>query len=93
MQMPEAECFLVTNLKYMRWFWQVYAPVAIGPQVGEELDSPIFHVPWGHHKYIIDKLRKDPDKAMFYVREVVKNGWSRAVLMHFMDTSVYQRQG
>ena len=93
MQMPEAECFLVTNLKYMRWFWQVYAPVAIGPQVGEELDSPIFHVPWGHHKYIIDKLRKDPDKAMFYVREVVKNGWSRAVLMHFMDTSLYERQG
>ena len=95
----------MTNLKYMRWFWQVYAPVAIGPQVedqlgvaispqvGEELDSPIFHVPWGHHKYIIDKLRKDPDKAMFYVREVVKNGWSRAVLMHFMDTSLYERQG
>ena len=70
MQMPEAECFSVTNLKYMRCFWQVYAPVAIGPQVGdsispqvgEELDSPIFHVPWGHHKYIIDKLRKYPDK-------------------------------
>ena len=72
-----AECGLVTNLKYMRWFWQVYAPVAIGPQVedqlgvaispqvGEELDSPIFHVPWGDHKYIIDKLRKYPDKMTF----------------------------
>lgn len=113
LQMPEAECFSLTNLKYMRWFWQLYAPIAIGPQVedqfgvtispqvgdsishqeGKYLDSPIFHVPWGHHKYIIDKLRTDPAKAMFYVREVVKNGWSRAVLMHFMDTSLYNRQG
>ena len=66
---------------------------AISPQVGEEMDSPIFHVPWGRHKCLIDKFRKEPDKAMFYVREIVKNGWSRAVLMHFMDTSLYERQG
>lgn len=62
----------------------------IPPQVG---DSPIFHVPWGHHKCLIDKFRKEPDKAVFYVREIAKNGWSRAVLMHFMDTSLYERQG
>ena len=30
---------------------------------------------------------------MFYVCETAKNGWSRAVLMHFMDTSLYERQG
>ena len=29
---------------------------SISPQVGDELDSPIFHVPWGHHKYLIDKF-------------------------------------
>ena len=70
---------------------------AIYPQVGGKLgiepESPVFRVPWGHHKYLIDKLYAQPEKALFYVREIVKNGWSRAVLMHFMDTSLYERQG
>ena len=70
---------------------------AICPQAGGKLEivseSPVFHVPWGHHKYIIDKLHTQPEKAMFYVCETAKNGWSRAVLMHFMDTSLYERQG
>ena len=93
MQMPEAKCFSPTNLKYIRWFWELYSSQAISPQVVDKIDHPIFHVPWGHHRFIIDKYLKQPDVAMFYVRETVKNGWSRAVLMHFMDTSLYERQG
>ena len=127
MQMPDAECFSITNLNYIRYFYSLYSHIVIipqlgeeltkheklpqagaelnqtligsqvgnviPPQVGEEMDSPIFHVPWGHHKCLIDKFRKEPDKAMFYVREIIKNGWSRAVLMHFMDTSLCERQG
>ena len=112
-KMPEANCFSPTNLKYMRWFWQLYAPFVLSPQVVDksepaigpqlvdsitpqlvdELDSPVFHVPWGHQRYIIDKFRNDPDKAMFYVRETVKNGWSRAVLLNFLDTKLHERQG
>ena len=42
---------------------------------------------------IIDKFRKEPEKAIFYVRETVRNGWSRAVLLHFIDTGLYERQG
>lgn len=66
---------------------------SISPQVGEKLDNPVFHVPWGHHKLLIDKFRDDPDSAMFYVRETVKNGWSRAVLLNFLDTKLHERQG
>ena len=65
----------------------------IYPQVGDELDSPIFQVPWGHHKCLIDKFLQEPDKAMFYVHETVKNGWSRAVLLNFLDTKLHERQG
>ena len=112
-KMPMADCFSPTNLKYMRWFWQLYAPVifcpqvvdkskesispqvvdSIYPQVGDELDHPIFHVPWGHQRYLIDKFRNDPQSAMFYVRETAKNGWSRAVLLNFLDTKLHERQG
>ena len=44
----------------------------IYPQVGDELDTSIFQVPWGHHKCLIDKFLHEPDKALFYVRETVK---------------------
>ena len=63
------------------------------PQVGEKLEHPVFRVPWGHHKLLIDKFLHEPEKAMFYVRETVKNGWSRAVLLNFLDTKLHERQG
>ena len=63
----------------------------ISPQVGDQLD--IFHIPWSHHKYIIDKCKKDTDKALFYVRKTLENNWSRNVLLNFLDTDLYERQG
>ena len=45
-------------------------------------------VPWGHHRYIIDKCADDPDKALFYVHQIVENGWSRNVLLNFLDLSL-----
>lgn len=56
-------------------------------------DAPVFHVPWGHHKLLIDKFASAPETALFYVRETVKNGWSRAVLLNFLDTNLHERQG
>lgn len=53
----------------------------------------IFSVPWRHHVAIIDKFRTDQKVALFYVNETVKNGWSRSVLMHFIDTKLHLRQG
>lgn len=64
-------------------------PDQILPQVGAEL----FSIPWGHHKYIMDKCSSDPDKALFYVRQTLENGWSRAVLLNWMDSNLYERQG
>ena len=48
---------------------------------------------WGHFKLIIDKCRSNPDKALFFVRKTVENNWSRAVLLNFLDTDLYERQG
>jgi hypothetical protein len=64
-------------------------PDQILPQVGAEL----FSIPWGLHKYIMDKCSSDPDKALFYVRQTLENGWSRAVLLNWMDSNLYERQG
>lgn len=32
------------------------------------MDSAIGRIPWGHHKYIIDKCFNEPEKAMFFVQ-------------------------
>ena len=53
----------------------------------------IFSTPWGHHKLLIDKFLKAPEKAIFYVHKTVENGWSRAVLDNVIDTMLYEREG
>ena len=65
----------------------------IGQQVADQLENDIFLTPWGHHMLLIDKFFKEPQKALFYVHQTVKNGWSRNVLHNFIDSSLYERQG
>ena len=59
-----------------------------------ELDGRyLFIVPWGHHKLIMDKCFSAPDKALFYIRKIAKHNWSRSVLMNFLETGLYEREG
>lgn len=41
----------------------------------------------------MDKCQGDIQKAWFFVNKVVEDGWSRAVLLNFIDTNLYERQG
>ena len=61
-----------------------------GAQFNEEL---IFCIPWGHVKVILDKCNDDREKALFYAQKTIDNYWSRAVLLNFLDTDLYERQG
>jgi predicted nuclease of restriction endonuclease-like (RecB) superfamily len=76
---------------------KVEGNIGIYPQVGDESTpqavAQLFSIPWGHHKLIIDKLMGQPQKALFYVNKVYENNWSRAVLLNFLDTDLYERQG
>ena len=91
---PLATCFSPTNLLYMKNFFRLYQDYSeITPQVGGQFEKDIFSLPWGHHKLLIDKFLTVPQKALFYVRQTVANGWSRNVLHNFIDSSLYERQG
>jgi predicted nuclease of restriction endonuclease-like (RecB) superfamily len=59
-------------------------------QVGEEI-HPIFQIPWRHHVEIFSKC-KSTAEALFYVHKTIENGWSRAALMNFLETNLFQRQ-
>ena len=65
----------------------------INQQLAGQLEKDIFSIPWGHHMLLIDKFLQMPQKALFYVRQTVANGWSRNVLHNFIDSSLYERQG
>ena len=92
--LPEAKCFSETNLKYMRYFYELYPlSESISPQLGDELGVDIFSVPWGHHKLLIDKYKNDRQIALFYCRKTIENGWSRDMLLNFMSTDLYEREG
>ena len=58
-------------------------------QISEDV---FFSVPWGHHLYIISQC-KDVSRAVFYLQKTVENGWSRAALLNYLDTNLYERQG
>lgn len=89
-EMPGVEGLSETNIRYAKRFYQLYADRSRNlPQLVEDLCS----IPWGHHRYIIDKCSDNPDKALFYVRQALENGWSRAMLLNFLDTDLYERQG
>ncbi|MBP3511020.1 MAG: DUF1016 family protein [Prevotella sp.] len=94
-KLPEVKGLSETSIGYAKRFYLLYSEwFAIHPQVGGELqNSAIWHIPWGHHKYIIDKFFNAPEKAMFFVQKTLENGWSRNILLNFMDTDLYERQG
>lgn len=105
--LPDANCFSRTNLYYVKKFYMLYSEQfaivpqlegqigsnAITHQLGGQIQIDIFSIPWGHHKLLIDKCSENPQKAIFFIHQTIKNSWSRAMLLNFLDTNLYERQG
>lgn len=93
-EFPEMKGFSYRNLRYIRQWYEFYCQkFAIWQQpVAKISEDVFFSVPWGHHLYIITQC-KDGDKAIFYLNKTVEHGWSRAVLLNFLNTDLYERQG
>lgn len=101
-EMPDVQGLSKTNIYYCRKFYLLYRPAdEIFHQLeGNISDDEIFHhfegifeVPWRHHCLIMDKVKGDVVKAMFYVRQTIENGWSRSMLLNFIETDLYERKG
>ncbi|MCQ2211043.1 MAG: PDDEXK nuclease domain-containing protein [Paludibacteraceae bacterium] len=89
-ELPDAKGFSPINTRYFKAFYELYSPLQQNlPQLAEEL----FFIPWDHHRRIIDKCKDNPQKALFFVQKVKDNNWSRAVLLNFLDTDLYEREG
>lgn len=101
-EIPDVEGLSESNIRYCKRFYLLYCQAIENlPQVVENLDGKnlpqvveeLCSIPWGHHRLIIDRCSDDPQKALFFVNQTLENGWSRAMLMNWIDTGLYERQG
>lgn len=94
-----------TTIKYTHYFYRLYCQLLenrqgviddsatpIRQQDADVLDL-IFNIPWTHHMCIIDKVKGDAKKGLFFARKSLDNNWGRAVLLNFLSTDLYERQG
>ena len=93
-KLPDVKGFSETSLKYLKYFYSTYNQILIiRPQLVDELKASIFSIPWGHHRILLDKFRNNPEKALFFIRKTREQNWSRALLLNFVDTDLYERSG
>lgn len=104
-ELPEDKGFSESNIRYMYRFYKLYfqlvenllqgvekSNVVNSPQLADDLRAEICSIPWFHQQRIIDKCKGNPEKAIFFVRKVIENGWGRDVLLNFLSTDLYERQ-
>ncbi len=105
---PDSTGFSHTNVKYMkRWYLFYYERVAKsqqladqiemkekGQQAADQLEMPeIFGtVPWFHHVQIISHCQS-LDEALFYIKKVANEGWSRSWLEDQIAANLFTSQG
>ena len=83
-EFPASKGYSVRNLKYMAKFAQTYPDREFVQQV-------VAQIPWGHNLVLVDKV-SEPEERRWYLATCQKNGWSRSVLIHQIESGLYQRQ-
>lgn len=81
---PNVKGYSVRNLKYMAKFAATYPDRQFVQTVSAQ-------IPWSHNVAILDKV-KDPDQRIWYIQKTAENGWSHNVLIHQIESGLYERQ-
>lgn len=81
---PACKGFSVRNLKYMSKFAATYPDT-------EFVQQSVAQIPWGHVVVLLDKVPDDLTRN-WYVAKTIENGWSRNVLIHQIESKLYERQ-
>lgn len=81
---PNATGYSVRNLKYMAKFAATYPDIQFVQTVSAQ-------IPWSHNVALLDKV-KNPDIRKWYMEKAIENGWSHSVLIHQIESGLYERQ-
>ena len=81
---PSATGYSVRNLKYMAKFAAIYPDFEFVQQV-------VAQIPWGHNVVLMDKISDDTVRK-WHIEPSIEHGWSRNVLVHQIESGLYERQ-
>ena len=76
--------YSVRNLRYMRRFAEMF-------DENENLQEPLADLTWYHLQSLMDKF-SDKNTLLWYANKALENGWSRNILLHQIETKLYERQ-
>jgi predicted nuclease of restriction endonuclease-like (RecB) superfamily len=82
---PDIKGFSTRNLKYIRAFAEAWPDEQFVQQAAAQ-------IPWFHNCTLLDKV-KAAEERKWYIRQTVKNGWSRNILVLQIESALYHRQG
>ncbi len=80
---PSSTGYSVRNLKYMAKFATAYDEQFVQQAAAQ--------IPWGHNIVLLDKIA-DVSIRKWYIGKIIENGWSRSVLVHQIESGLYERQ-
>ncbi len=60
--------------------------------IRQQAVAQLTQIPWGHNIAIITKC-KDREEALFYVQNTIEHSWSRSVLVHQIESGLFERKG
>lgn len=84
-EFPEMKGFSRSNLLYMRAFAQAFPDETI-------VQEALGQITWYHNVALLEKLKANEER-LWYARQTVEHGWSRNVLVHQIESSLYRRMG
>lgn len=88
-EFPEVKGFSRRNLELIRQWYRYWNAE---PEIAQQPVSQLWAIPWGHNLAIVAKCRSQ-DEAMYYVQQTQRHGWSRSVLVHQIESGLWQREG
>lgn len=87
-EFPDIKGFSKRNLELVRNWVRFWSEQSIAKQPVSQLAQ----IPWGHNLVIVSKCQTTAE-ALYYVQNTQQNGWSRNVLVHQIESALYQREG
>ena len=81
---PGIAGFSKRNLELMRQFAESY-PNGI-------YETAVSQIPWGHNIVLMQRIKRFEDRY-WYAQQTIKNGWSRNVLIMWIESELHKRKG
>lgn len=92
-EFPGVEGFSRSNIFRMKAFYLAYSNCLTAVrQLQDDPLSPFFNIPWGHNFVLLDKL-KSFEQRLWYAKKVIEHGWSRNMLVIWIENDLYHREG